>query len=544
MGVLFIVSEVTVLFIIFLLLYWLVGKAIKQLKRFPALSLSPESVKSLRQSCNSFLVLAWGLLSVGIISVNSWWLYQGQNIQVQTQQLISRVPPEFWVSLTVSLAKSISILMLVAIVLRPIRKGLKQASQQAKQFEGLTANEESINQFFRFLEIHLSNSLWLFALLSCTYLLNLPTQICQYFLIGVKVYVIVVAGLLLSKGVTAIIDSLDAFSDKYSNSIIQFYKRLQELLPFIKRCVEYSIYVSTATVVLSQIDFIANLAIFGPKLIKIIGIIFLCRIAIAVIKILIEEIFMQSELSDIQRQTRQTIIPLLQSLLKYLIYFAGGMSVLQILSIDPTPIFAAAGLLGLAVSLGAKNLVNDIISGFFILFENHYLVGDFIETDDAKGIVEVIELRTTRIRNPSGQLHILRNGDIQQVINYSKGYIKAPVELRVAYDCDLNQVYRIIEEVGRQLYTQYPEILEPTEVDGVERFGESEVVIRTLTTVKPGNEPRGTHDDIQGIFRKAIKEAFEQHGIKVPFARRVLTWEKNGKNLNQTPPMIETSENP
>ncbi len=540
MSILVILSEVGILLILFSLIYWIAGKVVKQLNRFSLFRERTELLKALRQNFNSLLVIVWTLLSLVTITVNSWWIYQGKDLKIHTQQLIGQISPDFWLSLGIGCVKSLVVLLLAGILIRPIHQGLRQAALQAKQFEGLTANDESIDQFFHFLKTHLTNSVWLFALLGCTYLLSLPPQIPEYFSIALKVYLIIIAGFLLSKAVTAIIDSLDAFSQKYSNNIVQLYQRLRHLIPFVKRCLEYTIYISTATVVLQQIEFIANLAMIGPLAIKIIGLVFICRIAVEVEKLLVEEVFLQhQELTDVQRQTRQTLIPLLQSFLKYLIYFGGGIGILRLLDIDPQPIIAAAGLLGLAASLAAKNVVDDIVSGFFILFENHYLVGDFIETGDAKGIVETIELKTTRIRNPGGQIHILRNGEIKQVINYSKGFICAPVDVRVAYDSDLDQVFNIIEAVGKQLQTEYPEILQPTVVDGVEQFGESEVIIRTVTTVKPGNEPRGTHDDMQGIFRKAIKEAFEQHGIRVPYTRRVLTLEPQENGTSEQPAFVQ-----
>jgi small conductance mechanosensitive channel len=203
--------------------------------------------------------------------------------------------------------------------------------------------------------------------------------------------------------------------------------------------------------------------------------------------------------------------------LKYFIYFGAGIMVLIEMGINPTPILAGAGIVGLAVGLGAQSLVNDVVSGFFILFENYYLVGDFIETGEARGTVEAIDIRTTRIRNPNGPQHILRNGQIGEIINYSKEHTRAVVEVGVAYESDLDHVFRVLEQVGKELKEKDHDVLEPTVVRGLQNFGESELLIRTITKVKPGQ-----HRQVQRDLRKMVKEAFDREGIEIPYARRVL----------------------
>ena len=135
--------------------------------------------------------------------------------------------------------------------------------------------------------------------------------------------------------------------------------------------------------------------------------------------------------------------------LQYLVYFCAAIIVLKQLGVDPGPVLAGAGILGLAVGLGAQNLVNDLVSGFFILFEDYYLVGDYIcLDDDTEGFVEQIDLRCTRIRDDDGRLHIVRNGNIEKVLHFSKGYAVAVVEVRIAYDADLERVYEVLESVA------------------------------------------------------------------------------------------------
>ncbi|MGQ9872326.1 mechanosensitive ion channel family protein [Leptodesmis sp.] len=166
-------------------------------------------------------------------------------------------------------------------------------------------------------------------------------------------------------------------------------------------------------------------------------------------------------------------------------YFAGAVLVLHLVGINPTPILAGAGIVGLAVGFRAQNLINDIVCGFFILFENYYLVGDYIKAGKEEervieGTVEAIELRTTHIRHSDGQLQIIHNGEIGSIVNYSKHYSYAKVDVPVPSEGDLKQVYQLINKVGEHLQSQCSEVLEATPIEGLESFEADNLVIRTM----------------------------------------------------------------
>ncbi|NET60606.1 MAG: mechanosensitive ion channel [Symploca sp. SIO2E6] len=514
MDILIILAEVGLLIVLCLLLDWLVGKLFQQVMRVAWLKKGEKSAKTLRRNIRGIVILLGVVLSLAIIGVNGVLIYQGENLQEYTTNLIRDIPSDFWVALGIGSIKSIGILILASVVLRFLPQWLDLACDRVKQFEQLNANEESIDGFFGFLKSIITKVLWLASGILCTQFLQFPAVVPQYLYIFLKIYAIIGIGLLIVKAASAIIDSLDDLSNKYASSdnLLQFYDHLRHLVPFLKRCLEYIIYVCMATLVVQQVEFIANLATYGSQTVKIIGILFMSRVFIEVTNLVVEETLLNNNnLTETQRQRRLTIIPIFESCLKYGIYFGAGIAILKTIQIDPGPILAAAGIAGLALSLGAQNLINDIVCGFFILFENYYLVGDYIEIDDAEGTVEAIELRTTRIRHPDGQLEIIRNGDIGAITNYSKQYIYANVEVGVAYDSNLDHVYRVIEEVGQHLKTDEPMVLEATQVDGLEEFGEYRLLIRTITKVKPGG-----HTRIRRIFRKKLKEAFDKEGIEIP----------------------------
>ncbi|MFN6471897.1 MAG: mechanosensitive ion channel family protein [Nostoc sp. SerVER01] len=519
MNILIIAVEVSLIIFIFLFINWLVSKAFKLFIKSSILRSDDRSIKKLRRNITGLLLLACLVSSILIVGANGYLLYRGENLQEYTLTIIRRIPSGFWIDLGIGIAKSVGTLIVAAIALKFVNYWLKVASIRAKNLEKNTADDKSIDAFFSALNQRVSGGIWLWAAILCAEFLKLPSVVSQYLYIGLRIYLIIAVGLLILKAVAVVVDSLDALSIRYSSpdNLLRFYDRLRHLIPFLKRCLEFVIYVCMATLVIQQVQLIANVAVFGQRIIKIIAIIFVSRALFEVIYLFIEEVlFKNQNLTEIQRSRRLTLVPLFRSFLQYLIYFGAIVSILYTLEIDPTPILAGAGIVGIAVGLGAQTLINDIVCGFFILFENYYLVGDYIEAGKAEdrvveGIVEAIELRTTRVRHPNGQLQIIQNGNIGSITNYSKQYIFAVVEVGVPYDSNLTQVYKVIEEVGQQLKADYPDVLESTQVDGVESLGESNLLLRTLTKVKPGK-----HLQIQRILRKIFTDALMREAIVIP----------------------------
>ncbi|GDZ94848.1 MscS mechanosensitive ion channel [Planktothrix agardhii CCAP 1459/11A] len=513
-DILIILAEVSLVIIIFLFLIALVRNSSQLLVKFSIFKSDDSRLKNLRRNITRLLVLIGLVLCIVIVGANSFLLYQGKNIQQYTLNLISRIPPGFWITFGIGIAESIGAVIVAIIALKLLKYWLKIASTRAKNIERSTADDESIDAFFTALYQRVRGGIWLWVIISCTQFLKLPAIISEYLYIALRIYLIIAVGLLILKAVAAIVDTLDILTLKYSNSdnLLRFYARLQHLIPLLKRCLEFVIYVCIATLVTQQIQLIAQLSTFGLRIIKIIAIVFLSQVLSEVIHLLVEEVvFKEQNLTEIQRSRRLTLIPLFKSLLQYLVYFTVGIFILYTLDINPTPILAGAGIVGIAVGLGAQTLINDIVSGFFILFENYYLVGDYIEAGKVEGTVEAIELRTTRIRHPNGQLQIIRNGDMGSITNYSKQYIFAVVDVSVPYDSNLAHVYQVIEEVGQQLKANSTDILELTQIDGVESLSESNLLLRTLTKVKPGK-----HLQIQRILRKNFMDTLLQERILLP----------------------------
>jgi Small-conductance mechanosensitive channel len=269
------------------------------------------------------------------------------------------------------------------------------------------------------------------------------------------------------------------------------------------------LWIAIASIALAQFAGINSVVAWGPQLIEGIGLFFLGCVVIELGHVEIGRRMLPDEgLDDMSRRRRETMAPIVRSAYTYAVYFGTAVLILASLGFNPMPFLAGAGILGLVVGFGAQALINDVVSGFFILFENTYLVGDAVEAAGAKGIVEAIEFRTTKIRDTDGRLHIVRNGDVKQVINYSKEYALAVVAVDVPYKADLPQVFAVLREAGERLRRESGDILGETKVDGISAFGLETMTVRTSTKVKPGR-----HDAAAAALRLAIKEAFDRRSL-------------------------------
>jgi len=480
-------------------------------------------IDAARQAVRSMLLLAGLVLGGLVMAFNGYLIYRQTDVYEFTRVKISQIPDDFWVRLWWGVAQVVVLIIAAPLMIRGVRRVLKKLEVQAKAYDQIRANDQSIDRFFTSLNQIQCNGLWLLvALWSCGALL-LPAVVGSWVGIILRVYVIISVGVLVIQAVAAIVESLDALGKKYAKPgyAVALYKQLRRLIPLLRRCLEYAVYVIVASLAMHQIELLTSLADYGPKLVQIIGIFFLVRVFIEITNLVVDRSLSDHEgLSQTQRQRQNTFVPIVKNLMGYVIYFFGFVLMLRSLDFNPLPVLAGAGIAGIVLGLGAQPLINDIVSGIFILFEDLYLVGDYIEAGSAQGTVETIQLRTTRVRDPDGQLHIIRNGQLGNVDNYSKGYTFAVVEVGVAYDTDLDHAYRVLAQVGEVIMQESQDVLEPTLVQGLENFGESDMLIRTLTRVKPGR-----HRDVTRRLRKLVKDAFDQEGIEIPFARRVVIFQ-------------------
>lgn len=212
-----------------------------------------------------------------------------------------------------------------------------------------------------------------------------------------------------------------------------------------------------------------------------------------------------------------TLSKVLQSLLTYVIYFIAIVMILQELGVNTASILASAGIVGVAVGFGAQSLVKDVISGFFILLENQYAVGDTVTISGDEGTVEDISLRCTRIKGASGELYIIPNGQINRVVNHSRTDRRAKVDVSVGFEADIDRIQTILAGVGEQMKSEYPEIVQGPDVLGITSFAEAGPVFTVTAFTQPGHQAR-----IERELRRQIKLAFDREGLSMPLPSRLL----------------------
>jgi len=219
----------------------------------------------------------------------------------------------------------------------------------------------------------------------------------------------------------------------------------------------------------------------------------------------------------------KSIATLTRSTLRYLIYFVAIMAILSVLGIsDATTLLASAGIGSIAIGFGAQNLVKDVISGLFMVFENQYAVGDYVKMNatggDIEGTVEAIAMRVTYIRNAFGQQYIVPNGTINMVVNCTRGDWLAVVDVPIAYEEDIRRACDVVLAAAKKCVAQMPDhaVAEPV-VQGVTAFNDSMVTIRLVCRAKATMQW-----ELERKLRLAVKEAFDDLGIEIPYSKMVV----------------------
>lgn len=210
-------------------------------------------------------------------------------------------------------------------------------------------------------------------------------------------------------------------------------------------------------------------------------------------------------------QRSATLASVLGTLLFFAVWALAFLQVLGELGLRLGPLIAGAGIVGAALGFGAQSLVRDFLTGFFVLLEDQYRVGDQIEVNGSLGRVERFTLRLTSMRSLDGSIHHISNGEIKKVINTSVGWSKAIVDIRAPQNEKLSDVTDALERAGEELAADHERsglIMERPKILGVESFDPSHMDIRVTVTTPPGR-----HLSAARAYRDRVKEVFEQMGI-------------------------------
>lgn len=215
-----------------------------------------------------------------------------------------------------------------------------------------------------------------------------------------------------------------------------------------------------------------------------------------------------------------TLKSIIKSIADTVIAIFAVMFILNNLGIDIRPILTAAGVLGVAVGLGAKRFFEDIITGLSLLLEGQIRVGDYVEIADKQGVVEKADIRMVRLRDLQGRVHYIRNAMIDVVTNYTREFSYYLFDIGVAYKENIAEVINVLKEIDEEFrknsdVKQY--VLAPIEILGLDSFEDSAIIIKARIKTVPIKQW-----EVGRAFNLRIKEKFDELGIEIPFPQRTV----------------------
>lgn len=233
----------------------------------------------------------------------------------------------------------------------------------------------------------------------------------------------------------------------------------------------------------------------------------------------------------------RTLGPVIVGVVHILIGTIALMMVLSEIGLDVGPMIAGAGIIGIALGFGAQTLVKDFLTGIFLIVEDIVSVGDIVRIGNHGGLVEDMTLRTIRLRDFDGTLHIFPYGEAQVIHNLTKTFSFYVFNLSVAYSADINRAIELMKEVGdevRRLDQFKDDIIEPIEVVGVDRLADSGVTLKARIKTKPAKQWAVGRE-----YLKRIKMAFDANGIEIPFPHLKLVPPDSPIPVGERPPAAE-----
>lgn len=461
------------------------------------------------------LIVAAFLLLALIVAFNAWLIATGRDVRSYTLGALTSISAETKSGIAIASGKLLIGILLLLVTTRLLRRFLAWAQRAVDRWDQISTNDRSLASLFAGLDRLIVITGWLLLGVLAFGWFGLPAGATDALLLGIRIFLVISIGVMVIRCTAFTVDTLDGLSKRSAEKRgwLAYYDHIQPLLPTFRTCLEYALWILIASLVLAQFGTFREFAWWGPRLIQAIAIFFAGRVFMELGTLEIGRRMLPAEgLADADRRRRMTTFPLVRTGFKYASYFGTGVLILGTLGFNPMPFLAGAGIVGLVIGFGAQSMIDDAVSGFFILFENIYLVGDTIEVPPStKGVVEAIDFRTTKIRDADGRVHILRNGSIKPVINYSKNYTRAVVNMEVSYGADLRNVFITLQEAGQRLRAENDDVISDTEIDGIIAFGPTSMTVRTSTRVKPGR-----HGAVEAAHRLLIKELFDDQSEGKP----------------------------
>jgi small-conductance mechanosensitive channel len=522
-GLTVLLEEGLALVVLALVALVVLGWLARRAAALPLLRRYPAQIAAAARQLRGLVGRATLVLFLGAAAFNAYLLfYLHADVPVYMRELVPRLGADTLSALGKRAGYTLLLGYGVHLASGWIARGLAAVRTRKAAFARAQIGEADMETLLARLDDVRRHGAILFFLWAASVLLDLPPVISRVLLTVLHIYLIVGVSRLSVILAVVLVQVADYLAQRYlvGETASEMHEQIRALKTLLTRSLEYIFYVSAASLALMQVDSTAHYATYGPVAVEIIGIFFLSRVIIAVFNLLMDRMFLvRRDLNDYQWQQRQTLVPLFKSVCKYMVFFTAVLLSLAAWGVNTTPVLAALGGAGIVVGLGAQPVINDLVSGLFILFENVYLVGDYVEIGKARGIVEGIDIRTTRVRgDPGGEIYVIRNGQINNVNSYSKDYVYAIVNVGVDYGEDLGRVFALLEEVGKTQAAESPRVLAPAEIMGVQKFDPGAMMVRVVIKSRPGQ-----HGPVARQYRRMIKDAFDRAGIEMPFASTVVS---------------------
>lgn len=253
----------------------------------------------------------------------------------------------------------------------------------------------------------------------------------------------------------------------------------------------------------------------GLKILFVVIITLIVMKAVKVISSRWSSLFLKKEKDEESKKRAKTLGSVIQKASIAVVLVIAVMTILGQLGIQIGPLLAAAGVVGLALGFAGQSLAKDVINGFFILLWDQIREGDVVQISGRAGLVEKINLKMTILRDLAGNVHFIPHSSIDVVTNMTKGYSCYVFEVGVAYREDVDEVIEVIKEVDEELREDpdfKEDILRPIEIFGLDKFGDSAIVIKARTTTKPIKQWRVGRE-----FNRRLKKKFDERDIEIPF---------------------------
>ena len=283
------------------------------------------------------------------------------------------------------------------------------------------------------------------------------------------------------------------------------------LIPFLPKSIERTL-VGALTSLFGNVSDIVNVIPINWIIIFKLIVMFLLVKAISVIFRLILDILVP------KTNRGNTLLNLVRSGFKYIINFVGIFWALTIFGVDISTIFASVGIIALVIGFGAESLIADLVTGVFMIFENEYNVGDIVEIGGYRGTVSSIGIRTTCVTDAGGNIKIINNSDMRNIVNLSNFSSRAVCDFPIPYEVKIDDAEQALEKVLSEIQAKYPDVfIEKPNFLGVQELGNSAVVLRVVANVSEANRFKAAR-----LLNRSLKSGMEDLGISCPFNQIVI----------------------